>query len=183
VTHPIYTSDEALTRDTFMALLNALSYPGSVQTLPTDAAFAAIADTLLDIETAYYTPADDLHAHFSRNGARASEPERAAYHFYRDGLDETALATIKQATIGTLMYPDEGATLIITCTLGQGQTLTLSGPGIPAGTTQTVQLDGIPAAFWDLRAAANRYPRGWDVYFVDGVQVVGLPRTTRVDRT
>ena len=182
MTHPIYTDDEALTRDTFIALLNALSYPGRVQSLPTAAAFAAIADTLLDIETTFYTPADDLHAHFSRNGARASKAERAAYHFYRDGLDETALASIKQATIGTLMYPDEGATLMIACTLGQGQTFTLSGPGIPAGTTQTVQLDGIPAAFWELRKSANRYPRGWDVYLVDGLQVVGLPRTTAVER-
>lgn len=182
MTQPIYTDDEALTRDTFMALLNALSYPGRVQTLPTAAAFAAIADTLLDIETTYYTPADDLHAHFSRHGARAAGPERAAYHFYRDALDETALASIKQAPIGTLLYPDAGATLMIACTLGQGEQVTLSGPGIAAGTTQSIQIDGIPAAFWGLRAAANRYPRGWDVYLVDGLQVVGLPRTTAVER-
>ena len=38
----------------------------------------------------------------------------------------------------------------------------------------------LPAVFlvWGLQGLVARYPLGWDVFFVGGDQVVGLPRTT-----
>jgi alpha-D-ribose 1-methylphosphonate 5-triphosphate synthase subunit PhnH len=53
-----------------------------------------------------------------------------------------------------------------------------AGPGIRD--TATVAIDGLPADFWQQRAAlAARLPLGIDLYFVAGQQVLAMPRTTR----
>lgn len=178
---PLFSPQEARTRATFLALMWSLSYPGRSYELPEEgqAAYLAIAQALLDLETSYYTPDAALAQSLAQTGARALSSQRAAYHFYPT-LDEPLLPTVRQASIGTLLYPDQGATLIIGCTLGQGQTLRMSGPGIPMDVDQVVQVAGIPAGFWELRRQANRYPRGWDVLLVDTYRVLGLPRTTLV---
>lgn len=181
MTHPNYSVEEARTHDTFMALMWSLSYPGKFYTLPENSgdALKSIGDTLLDIETSFYTDDATLVPHLQRAGARLLAPERAAYHFYPQ-LDEAELASVRQANIGTLLYPDEGATLIIGATFGTGLSLTLSGPGIPPSAPRTVTVGGVPAGLWQLREQAIRYPRGWDLYFVDGDSVLGLPRSTVV---
>ena len=180
MSHPIYTQDEAIARQTFLALMWSLSYPGKIYELPDNInPFHAIADTLLDIETSFYTADAHFVDYFRRNGARPLTPDHSAYHLYST-LTEDLLDTVKQATIGTLMFPDEGATLIIGATIGSGQTLTLAGPGIPPDEKQQIQVDNVPAKFWALREKAINYPRGWDVYLVDGQQVIGLPRTTLI---
>lgn len=178
---PTYTAEEAQTRETFLALMWALSYPGRVYTLPqTDLnPFELVADALLDIETSFYTTDDTLTPHLSRNGARALPPDQAAYHFY-SVLNESALSAVEQANVGTLLYPDSSATLFINCTLAAGSPLELSGPGIPPGTPQTIHVSGVPTSFWALRQRGIHYPLGWDVYLLDGLQVVGLPRTTAI---
>ncbi|MEL6307200.1 MAG: phosphonate C-P lyase system protein PhnH [Chloroflexota bacterium] len=181
MTHPAYTSYEALTHDTFSVLMWSLSYPGRVYTLPhtPESAFHAIAETLLDIETSFFTPDDAMMTTYMANGARPLGADRAAYHFY-SALDIPDLDSVQVASIGTLMYPDQSATLIIGATIGAGQRLTFTGPGIKPQTPATISIDGIPPAFWELRQKAIRYPRGWDVYFVDSKCVIGLPRTTVV---
>ncbi len=179
--YPTYTPNEARTRQTFLALMWSLSYPGRVYDLPAGGmdAFDTIADTLLDLETSYYTPNGDLALALSQTGARALPPDRAAYHFYPK-LDYTMLPAAKTASIGTLMYPDQSATFIIGCQFTAENKFHLEGPGIPPGAAQTIQIKGVPAEFWQMRAAANRYPRGWDIYLVSGAQIMGLPRTTQM---
>lgn len=178
INQPVYTLDEALTRETFLALMWSLSYPGRPYALPAGDPFRAIADTLLDLETSYFTPDVLLGEVLGRSGARSLPPERAAYHFYPQ-LDRADLLTVMQADAGTLLYPDRGATLFIGCEFGGDTLLHLSGPGISPVCPTTVPIDGIPAEFW-TRRAAHRYPLGWDVYLVSGSQIVGLPRTTRI---
>lgn len=181
MSHPAYTTDEQLSRETFLALMWSLSYPGRAYPLPVSdlSAWQLIGDTLLDIETSFYTPDTTLPAYLARNGARSLAAATAAYHLY-PALDEAALEAVGAASVGTMLYPDSGATLFVGCTLGNGTTLTLSGPGIPPDTVQAVSVAGVPAAFWALREARLRYPLGWDVYLVAGRQVVGLPRTTQI---
>jgi alpha-D-ribose 1-methylphosphonate 5-triphosphate synthase subunit PhnH len=181
MSHSAYTPIEAEMHLTFMALMWALSYPGRVHILPVegDKAFYAIADTLLDIETSFYTSDENLIPYFTRNGARCLTPEQAAYHFYPT-LSEAHFDTVKQASIGTLVYPDQSATLIIGAQFGSGHLLTLTGPGIQPKPPTQIQVAGLPHTFWQLREKAIRYPRGWDVYLVDGQQVIGLPRTTLI---
>ena len=179
MSHAAYTETEALSRETFLALMWALSYPGRAYTLPLggNEGFHAIAETLLDIETSFYTSDDNLMPHLTRNGARSLPPERAAYHFY-PVLTDDLLITVKQASVGSLMYPDQGATLIIGATLGTGQSFQLTGPGVPPASSTQIQVSGMPDTFWSMRESAIQYPRGWDIYLVDGDQVIGLPRTT-----
>jgi len=179
MTHPAYTESEALAHDTFMALMWSLSYPGKIYELPqsTNSSFHLIADTLLDIETSFYCSDSSLIGYFSKNGARELNPERASYHFYPI-LTDDMLETVKEASTGTLMYPDQSATLIIGAKFSEGLSLKLTGPGINPASPNRIQVDGISPAFLELRDKAIRYPRGWDIYLVDCNQVIGLPRTT-----
>ena len=181
MSHPIYTESEALSRQTFLALMWSMSYPGRIYDIPSEAdnAFYAIADTLLDIETSFYAGDETMTAYFSRNGARALSPERASYHFY-PVLTDNMLDTVNEASIGTLMYPDQSATLIIGAKFGDGLSLSITGPGIKPDMPNRVRISGLPDEFWQLREKTIRYPRGWDIYLVDGHQIVGLPRTSLI---
>lgn len=175
---PLYTPAEARSRETFLALMWALSYPGRVYQLPdTNNPFALIAETLLDLETSYYTAASSLEPVLAQTGAQVRPAAQAAYHFY-PAVSEPELADIRAASVGTMLYPDEAATLIIGCQVGSGLPIVLQGPGVNG--RQNVQIDGITARFWDMREIACRFPLGWDVYFVDGRNVVGLPRSVQV---
>jgi alpha-D-ribose 1-methylphosphonate 5-triphosphate synthase subunit PhnH len=183
---PVYTPEEARTRETFLALMWAMSYPGRAYALPAaagrrDAASSlhVIGETLLDLETSYYTPDFELSSTFNRFGARPLPPERAQYHFYAELLTRH-LATVEQANAGTMLYPERSATLILGCAFGGGQTFRLSGPGIPYHVD--IKIDLIPDAFWDLRAKVVRFPLGWDVFFVSGSQVIGLPRSAMLEK-
>lgn len=183
MSQPDFTPAEARTRATFHALLNALSYPGRVQHLPLrgDAPVhegcTVIAETLLDLETTFFTPDETLTEPLSLTTARPAAPSQAAYHFY-PALTDALLDTVKTATVGDMLFPDTGASIVIGCALGRGQSLLLTGPGIQ--TEQVLQVDGIAPAFWDIRQRTTRYPLGWDVYLIDGNRVAGLPRTTTI---
>lgn len=172
---PPHTPAESLSQNTFTALMWALSYPGRPYDLPAEIdPFHAVADTLLDLETTYFTPDAALDPMLRATGARARRPGEAAYHFY-PALSGPDLAHIEIANIGTLLYPDSAATLIIGCTFGGGQGLWLSGPGIPS--TVSLAISGVPGRLWALREA-TRYPLGWDMFLIDGRRVIGLPRST-----
>jgi alpha-D-ribose 1-methylphosphonate 5-triphosphate synthase subunit PhnH len=180
VSHPIPSPGEARAHETFTALMWALSYPGQPQALPATGrdALLAIAAALIDLETSYYSADPELGALLARSGARSLDERQAAYQFYPT-LGEHTLSLLGAAPVGSHAYPDEGATLIVGCSLDVGPTLRLSGPGI--ATTLQIQIDGLPRGFWALREQACRYPLGWDMFLVAGAQVVGLPRTTRVE--
>jgi alpha-D-ribose 1-methylphosphonate 5-triphosphate synthase subunit PhnH len=178
---PPYTAQEARARETFLALMGSLSYPGRIHSLPASGndAFAAIAEALLDLETSYSAASDpDLLSMLARTGARALPPETAAYHFHQR-VDAATLTMIDKASAGTLLYPDQSATLILGAQIGVGVALTLKGPGIK-GAPQIV-IGGIPAAFWSARARACQFPLGWDIFLVDGASVIGLPRSTTIE--
>lgn len=179
MTHPPYTEPEARTRETFLTLMWALSYPGRIQQLPSGLqAFPAIAETLLDLETSCCAADASLHPLLAKFGAQLLPPEQAAYHFY-PSVAEKELSMIQKANIGTMLYPDEAATLFIGCALNTGKLFVLQGPGVQG--QQAVRLGDIPDAFWALRESACRYPLGWDIYLIDGLQVIGLPRSVRIE--
>jgi len=175
MTVPPYTAEEAQARETFLALMWSLSYPTRPHTLPSGDALLLIGHALLDLETSFYTPDLVLMQALRRTGARAVHPQAAAYHFYPQ-LDDAALRTISEANVGVLSFPDEAATLIIAAPLTGGPVCHLRGPGILGRAALSAQL---PPAFWQRRSKA-RFPLGWDVFLVDGSQVVGLPRSAQV---
>ncbi len=174
---PLYTSAEARARETFLALMWALSYPGRSKRLSTSSPYADMGAALLDLETSFYTPDAELETVLRHTGARSLPSGRAAYHFY-PALTVDHLGELKNASVGTMQYPDQSATLVIGCTLGQGSTVDLSGAGIQG--VYTITIGGIPAEFWTLRQQIIRYPLGWDIFLVSGQDVIGIPRSTRI---
>ncbi len=179
MTFPVYTPAEAQSRETFLGLMWALSYPGRIHQLPEGEVFEHIAETLLDLETSFFTPDEVVEGMLARTGAHARQAAEAAYHFYPQAA-ELILAHVRQASVGTMLYPDTAATFIIGCEIGSGAEFVLSGPGVNG--QQAIQIGGLPDAFWEMRETACKYPLGWDVFFVDGRQVIGLPRSTRIER-
>ncbi|MEM7735702.1 MAG: phosphonate C-P lyase system protein PhnH [Deinococcota bacterium] len=181
MTVPARSDHEAVTHSMFNALMWALSYPGEAQALA-DASLEHttleyIGLTLLDLETSFYTPDNALEERLKVTGARAKHLQDADYLFYSH-LTEDDLEGLEHAKRGDMLYPDRAATIILQASFGSGTTLQLTGPGIETSTA--LKVDGIPAAFWQLRNKTRHYPLGWDVVLVDGVQVVGIPRSTAV---
>ncbi len=177
---PIFTAEEAAHRETFLALMWALSYPGRAQTLPSREPLVAIGVALLDLETSYYTPNSALDSLLRQTTALPAPIASADYIFY-PALTAADLDTLRQASIGDMLFPDRAATLILGCSFDNvGITLKLSGPGIKASTT--VRVGGLPIAFWQLREQSRCYPLGWDIFLVDGDQVIGIPRSSTLER-
>ncbi|HRF46757.1 MAG TPA: phosphonate C-P lyase system protein PhnH [Anaerolineales bacterium] len=177
---PVMSAREARAQETFRALAAALAYPGRQQSLPAKGAkaFLAIAESLVDLESSYTTNDRELDAVFGPLGGRRLAVAEAHYQFYpRLSVDE--LAVLREAPIGTYLYPDRSATLVIGCRFELGQLLRLSGPGIQG--QSEIDIAGLPEEFWLLRASACAFPLGWDVILVADAEVIGLPRSTRVE--
>lgn len=81
--------------------------------------------------------------------------------------------------VGSDLYPDQGATVIAPASFGEGRTLRLTGPGIE--TFAILAVGGLAEGLWPLRAARCRYPAGFDLFLTCGAQVIGLPRSTRIE--
>lgn len=173
---PLRSADEALSHALFQALMWAQSYPGEGQKTP-HATLEAVGQTLLDLETSFYTPDEALGATLRRTGAKAKALPQAEYLFFPK-LTEAELPELRGARRGDLLYPDRSATLVLGCRFGEGVQLTLRGPGIETENTLTV--GDLPSAFWTLRNETRAYPLGWDVFLCDGERVVGVPRGIEV---
>lgn len=116
LTTPTMAAAEARQHATFRSLMWALSNPGSAQQLPVggQAAFAAIGEALLDLETGFFTPHPELYARLAHTGARPLTPDTAPYQFYPQlGLSELEL--LSGAPIGTYREPDTAATIVVGC--------------------------------------------------------------------
>ena len=160
---------------TFEALMWSLSRPGDVRTLP-EAGFSAIAETLVDLECSAYADLPEMRERIVASGALLVDRIGTADHVFLASVDgaEQQLAEIN---CGSALYPDDGATLILAAA-HQGQRLRLTGPGING--TKDVAL-AVSPGFWAMRDMLCIYPEGFDIFFVDGDQVIGIPRSTKVE--
>lgn len=172
---PTPSDGETRANAAFEALLWALSRPGRVRTLP-EAAEPLVIEALLDRECRVCCADPTLMPNVLKSGALLTQIDKAD-HVFLGAL--TGLGVLSRLRVGSDLYPDEGATVVIRARLGVGPTLRLRGPGIEIG--QTVRIGGLPDAFWRLRRDLIRYPMGFDVFFVDGARVLGLPRSTEVE--
>ena len=170
---PRMTAEDARTAATFDALMRAAAEPGRIWPLPGGDP-ALIAEALLDREVSVHAADPELAMRIAPLGALAADKEAADYVFAPARADLPS-----QLRAGTLADPDLGAALIAPAVFGRGTALRLTGPGIALA--RDVAVDGIPAAFWAARAAALRYPRGFDIFLHDGASVIGLPRSTRIE--
>lgn len=172
------TLDDTRTNATFEELMWALSRPGQPRELPAEG-FWPLAESLLDRECSFHVTSDPaLDLKMTSTGARRMPLADADYVFTAIGSSEAveALSTLR---IGSLLYPDDAATLFAPARFGSGQRLRLTGPGIKDSVT--IEIDGIDRAFWHMRTKAIRYPLGWDLYLIDGRRLLGIPRSTTIE--
>lgn len=158
---------------TFEALMWALSRPGDVRTLP-EPGFGPIVETLVDFECSAYADTPAMRERIMASGATLAEGIGSADHVFLAALDG---AEIAQINCGSALYPDDGATLVA-AVAHSGQRVRLSGPGIKDTTEIAL---AVSPGFWAMRDMLCLYPEGFDIFFVDGDRVIGIPRSTKVE--
>ncbi|SMR81298.1 alpha-D-ribose 1-methylphosphonate 5-triphosphate synthase subunit PhnH [Aliiroseovarius halocynthiae] len=172
---PLPSVEETRANQSFDALLNALSRPGQIRTLPT-AGEGSIVDALLDRECRVFCADPTLLPQVLETGAMIAELPDADLVFFGPVQDAEALLSVAQ---GSDLYPDDGATVVVRAPLNVGSKLRLTGPGIEFH--HDIKIAGLPTGFWHMRQELIRYPMGFDLFFVDGDQVLGIPRSTKVE--
>ena len=181
-TVPVQSPQEARAHHTFTALMNALSRPGRIREFSSTNPFEAVSEALLDLETTFFTPNKALEGFCRSLGARFALPEKADYLLF-PALEEEQLELLEHASIGTLLYPDQSATLLLGATFAGDLKLKLSGPGVKV--EEHIILGGVPRAFWTLRNQKGSFPLGWDVILLEagelGSRVLGIPRSSKVE--
>jgi len=174
----------------FRAALKALAGPGVIHPLQAAqqppalqglaAASHALCLALLDIDTplwlapAFDTPVIRANLTFHCGCPIVSERQHARFAL----LDHSQLHDLQGFDLGNDRYPDQSCTLLIQLpSLSGGPLLSWRGPGI-----QTENRVALPVSdsFWRERETHNDFPRGLDVFFLAGSDLLGLPRSTRV---
>lgn len=184
---PVYDSQAV-----FRSVLDAFSRPGRISTVaagveppvPLHVASAAIALSLFDLSTPYWTdpsvgtPAAIDYIGFHSGARLTDDPENAAFAIV--GGSDTVVSWDAFA-IGTPDYPDRSTTVIVQVdNLQDDGPVTLTGPGIR--TEHRVRVDGLDDGFWAARQEnAKLYPLGTDIILVADRRMICLPRTTRVE--
>ncbi|MCD5996219.1 phosphonate C-P lyase system protein PhnH [Pseudomonas sp. CDFA 602] len=174
----------------FRTALKALAGPGVVQVLQTahqppalaglDSATHALCLALLDLDTpVWLAPAFDTAAIRANLSFHCGCPIVGDRHKARFALLDASVAQdLDGFDLGNDRYPDQSCTLLIQLSgLVGGPAFTWSGPGIEHQHRVALPLG---AGFWAEREARNDFPRGLDVFFLAGSQLLGLPRSTRV---
>lgn len=180
----------------FRATLQALSHPGRLVDVAHDAqvpsvghaASATLLLALLDADCSLWlSPAlrdSDAAAwlRFHTGCQLVESPGEAQFAWIATSDVPPPLASFPN---GSENYPDQSTTCVIdVADLGhaadEGQDWRLSGPGIQGGSC--LRVTGLPQDFgaqWADNHAA--FPRGVDLFLATDQQIVGLPRTTRID--
>lgn len=166
----------------FRAVMEAMARPGTIHDLtgatppaPLSPAAGAAILTLCDTDTPLHLAgAADCEALRTwvafHTGAPLAGP--AECHFAVGTWAD--LGPLAAYRIGTPLYPDRSATLIVECTDLRTEGATLTGPGIRRSTALSLPET---AAF---RANAALFPLGLDFLFTAGSRIAALPRTTKV---
>lgn len=179
------TESQAVFRQAAMAL----SMPGKVQVLPArlapigsiPPAALALLLCLLDHESAVHlqdTPEELGEWLRFHSGCRlTADPAGADFILLGPAAPWPDLARLK---LGSEYSPERSATIIrVTQSWRSGLARVWTGPGIQ--TVREVALEEIDEVFasqW--RALRAQFPRGVDVFFAHGDELMGLPRTTRL---
>ncbi|WP_268800843.1 phosphonate C-P lyase system protein PhnH [Pseudomonas huanghezhanensis] len=174
----------------FRAALKALAGPGVPQHLLPEqvpphleglaAASHALCLALLDIDTPLWlaprfdTQAIRANLTFHCGCPIVSDRQNARFAL----LDDSQLHDLSGFDLGNDRYPDQSCTLLVQLpSLEGGRALAWHGPGIQS--THEVALP-LTESFWNERDSRNDFPRGIDVFFLAGSELMGLPRSTRV---
>ncbi|HUG21290.1 phosphonate C-P lyase system protein PhnH [Piscinibacter sp.] len=189
-------------QQTFRTLLDAMSRPGRMESLPESAiegivppesalagrpmsvGTAALMLTLLDAETtvrlagSLVSSAALSYLRFHTGVRSAWLEELAAFTAARAADVDASLWT--RLDLGSDEVPQRGATLVVEVDdLGTGTRLWLRGPGIES--VQPLAVAGLPRDFWLWRTRLQSLlPRGIDLVLVCGARIAAIPRSTRI---
>lgn len=182
---PAYASQAA-----FRALMECTARPGEIRTLkgadapaPFTPATAALIKSLADYETPLWLDATFAAApkvaewiRFHTGAPIVSAPDQAAFALIADARSLPDFSCFAQ---GTSEYPDRSTTVIMQIDAFSGDAVTLKGPGIR--TTHAFAASPLPSDF-AARLRDNRalFPRGIDLVFVAGNDIVALPRSVMI---
>jgi alpha-D-ribose 1-methylphosphonate 5-triphosphate synthase subunit PhnH len=179
----------------FRALLDALSRPGKIVSI--DAVLPSLSDEGAHVPLAAYaallaladysTPVLLQHEHralsdalrFHTGAPVTADCAQAVFAYLHDAH---SMPSLDAFSLGEAETPENAAMLFIRVdSLVHGTPMTWRGPGIRE--SERVFIDGVPDSFWHQRTQlASEFPCGIDCYFVQGGSVIGLPRTTRVEK-
>jgi alpha-D-ribose 1-methylphosphonate 5-triphosphate synthase subunit PhnH len=182
----------------FRSLLEALSRPGTIQSLVAGmpdyaasqvssedgvplAAFAALL-ALADFSTPVHLPPESRAlrdaVRFYTGAPLTDDHAQAAFAYIHDVGRLPPLASF---STGEPETPQDAAMLFIRVdSLTEGAPRVWRGPGIRD--KETVRIAGLPERFWtEHHALATLFPCGIDCYLVAQGSLIGLPRTTRVE--
>ena len=183
----------------YRALLDSMARPGKINALDYaplkppagfDDASAYVALALLDADVSFSAlrSTEGVAEYLiSNTNSKEASPTAAEFQF-TDGA--RAAEAIAQAKPGTLLYPDTGATIVVsvqelsTEPIPESVRLTMQGPGIKERAHLWVK--GIhPIALDQLQEKNQEYPLGVDVVFCCGsgpgkAKLACIPRTSSV---
>jgi alpha-D-ribose 1-methylphosphonate 5-triphosphate synthase subunit PhnH len=188
----------------YRTLLQSTARPGTIGMLDDVAlkiplqlnrATALIALALFSADTLFYLPQGEEQTFHFLQAESAAQPvpsERADFLIFSDLNQPGArwLDDLRQARLGSLAYPDLGATIVFQVAAISSDPvpgalrLTLTGPGIETKTVVFV-LGAPEAMFESLRERNAEFPLGVDAFLTcdshsSGPCVLALPRTTQV---
>lgn len=173
---------------TFRALLEALAHPGRPYTIPVTMtppkgmtpACAAACLTLLDLETqVWLQPGLEIEPwlRFHTGCSFTAHPQQADFAVIWQVTESLELETFN---LGSAEYPESSTTLLLQVEMANGEPVVLQGPGVLGERMIAPQL---PAQFWQQWLMNHRlYPLGVDVFLLGQTDVIGLPRTIKVQR-
>ena len=171
----------------FRAALKALAGPGLIRTLQASPSLEGLEPAtytlclaLLDVDTPLWlAPTFDtplIRANLAFHCGCPLTARREDARFALLGADD--LLDLSGFDHGNDRYPDQSCTLLVQLpTLDGGAGLLWRGPGI-----ETEHGVALPVAdgFWAERERRNEFPRGLDLFFAAGHDLIGLPRSTRI---
>ncbi|BCL68089.1 carbon-phosphorus lyase subunit PhnH [Vibrio nigripulchritudo] len=174
----------------FRLVLNAVSMPGSTQTMPSDLSFGGansattqILLALSDSTTPIWLSENFLedteltqNLQFHANTPLTSPAESASFAL----LDHQQTMNVNDFCWGSAEFPETSTTLLIqVSSLQKGTPLSLQGPGIDGH--KNIQVEGIhPDLLAQIQAIHSSQPLGIDVLLTCGCELMALPRTTQI---
>lgn len=167
------------TRTTYRKLVDAMSRPGTIESVTATPADRAVLATLVDEEVTVCTADNTLSNALAGEGRLQTEPIDSARIIHTVGSTE---GSIREAPRGTLKEPSNGSTVVYRVDeLGKNAptTVHIEGPGVQGSRTLGVDL---PAA--EIAAIADAqadYPRGVDVMLTTADELASLPRSVTLE--
>jgi len=173
---------EALSRPGIPVQVPALGVEGSDE-LPPEVLTLLVSicdhDTPVWLEQALRAPPLGRWLAFHCSAPMTADPLQAGFAVLHGSSAPSAM--LDQFALGDVRYPERSTTVIITCDdLTSGAPIALTGPGVEA--RLTIRPSGLPGDFLAMAQANHEmFPRGVDILLVAGSQMVGLPRSTKLE--